>query len=83
MQMIFTGLIGSYVNYLYFKFHDDPCHRKGVAAIFPLYWGGVNRVRSMKNCAIVSDIQRGTLDIKSILSIPSYTYLVYLLYFDL
>ena len=22
------------MNYLYLKFHDDPCHRKGVAAIF-------------------------------------------------
>ena len=32
--MIFSWLIGPYMNYLYLKFHDDPCHRKGVVAIF-------------------------------------------------
>ena len=32
--MIFSGLIGPYMNYLYSKYHDDPYHIKGLAAIF-------------------------------------------------
>ena len=114
IHMLFTKLIGPYVNYLDFKFHDDTYHIKCTAVNFhicshsdnsncsgpnnsntnrdtlinisgvgrnkmqPYYQNLLERFKKVS--VLVSDIQRGTLQIPDTLPVPSCTYLVHLIY---